>query len=85
MPWYNDFICVRGTWKRIIETYDALMDSYAWMKESNIYDNEQIKTNLEVFESDIDRWINDLMTLWSVILLWYNFLKESDYVIIWYI
>jgi len=33
------------------------------MKESNIYDNEQIKTNLEVFESDIDRWINDLMTL----------------------
>lgn len=85
MSWYNDFICVRGTWKRIIETYDALMDSYAWMKESNIYDNEQIKTNLEVFKSDIDRWINDLMTLWSVILLWYNFLKESDYVIIWYI
>ena len=39
------------------------MDSYARMKESNIYDNEQIKTNLEVFESDIDRWINDLMTL----------------------
>jgi len=33
------------------------------MKESNIYDNEQIKTNLEVFESDIDKWINDLMTL----------------------
>jgi hypothetical protein len=33
------------------------------MKESNIYDNEQIKTNLEVFKSDIDRWINDLMTL----------------------
>ena len=55
MPWYNDFICVRGTWKRIIETYDALMDSYAWMKESNIYDNEQIKTNLEVFKSDIDK------------------------------
>ena len=55
MPWYNDFICVRGTWKRIIETYDALMDSYAWMKESNIYDNEQIKTNLEVFKSVISK------------------------------
>ena len=55
MSWYNDFICARGTWKRIIETYDALMDSYSWMKESNIYDNEQIKTNLEVFKSVISK------------------------------
>lgn len=31
------------------------MDSYTCMKESNIYDNEQIKTNLEVFKSDIDK------------------------------
>ena len=40
---------------------------------------ESYSDELVTSKNDIDKWINDIMALWSVIIMWYNICDdESD-------